>query len=134
MRAFRLTAASLEAERVLLTLQAQRTARRAIFGAVAGILACAALAMLHVLAWVWLESWTPLQRAGALLGADVALAAIFGALAAYSRPGPQEIEARVLRDTAFAQAKASFSLLPLIGTMAASPLVAAVVGLLRGRR
>ncbi|MCI0756884.1 hypothetical protein [Teichococcus vastitatis] len=134
MRAFRLTAASLEAERVLLTLQAQRTARRVVFGVVAAIMAGCALAMLHLLVWVWLGTWTPLQRVSLLLGADVLLAAIFGTLALRSTPGPQEVEARVLRDTAFAQARSSLSLLPLIGTVATSPLIAAAVGLLRRRR
>ncbi|MFC7607938.1 hypothetical protein [Teichococcus aestuarii] len=58
MRAFRLVSVSLEAERVLLGLQAKRFAVKAVLGLVAAVFLIAAFAMLHVLAgWRWNRSF-----------------------------------------------------------------------------
>ncbi|MFC3124984.1 hypothetical protein ACFOD4_07925 [Pseudoroseomonas globiformis] len=134
MRAFRLAAASLEAERVLLGLRARRTALRVAFGVIAAIFVCATLAMAHLLAWIWLADWAPLHRALLLFGVDLGLALILGLLAMRDTPGPQEIEARVLRDTAFTQARSSLSVLPILGAAISSPLMGTALALFRRRR
>lgn len=135
MRAFRLATVSLEAERVLLGLQAKRWAVRLALGLVGAVFVLAALAMLHVLAWVALEPHLgPLGRAGAILGGDVVIAGILLALAMRDSPSRQEIEARMLRDSAISQARASFGLLPLLGGLARSPMAGMLVGMMTRRR
>lgn len=134
MRALRLAAASLEAERVVLGLRARRMAVRAAFGAAAAVMLCAALVMAHVLIWFALSGWSPLARSAWLLGGDVVLAGLLGLLAMRDRPSPEEIEARLLRDTAMAQARSSLGVLPLLGGLASSPLVGLVLGFLTRRR
>lgn len=135
MRAFRLAATSLEAERVLLGLRARRYAARAVLGVVALVFLGAALAMAHVLLWLALEPhWSPLGRAAIILGCDLLLALILGFLAMRDAPSREEIEARVLRDTALAQTRASFGLVPLLGGVARSSWIGLLVGMLRRRR
>jgi len=134
MRAFRLAAAALEAERVLLGLQARRMAGRAVLGAIAAVLLCAAFTMAHVLVWFALDGWSSLARAAWLTSGDLVLALILLMLALRERPSVQEIEARLLRDTAMAQARASIGLLPLLGGVARSSWVGLLVGMLRRRR
>lgn len=135
MRAIRLATASLEAERVRLGLYGRRMAVRAGLAAVAAIFLCAALAMLHVLAWVALTPGVgPLGRAGILLGADLVIAIVLLLIAMRDRPTTQEIEARVLRDTALTQARASLSVVTVLGGLAASPWLGIVLGMFRRRR
>ncbi|MDJ0390177.1 hypothetical protein QMO56_18870 [Roseomonas sp. E05] len=134
MRAFRLAAAALEAERVLLGLQARRLVGRAVLGAIAAILLCAAFTMAHVLIWFALDGWGPLARAAWLTSGDLVLALILLMLALRDRPSPQEIETRLLRDTAMAQARASVGLLPLLGGVARSSWIGLLIGMLRRRR
>jgi len=134
MRALRLAVASLEAERVVLGLRARRMAVRAAFGAAAAVMLCAALAMAHVLVWFALSGWSPMARSAWLLGGDVVLAGLLGLLAMRDRPSPEEIEARLLRDTAMAQARSSLGFLPLLGGVASSPLGGLVLGFLTRRR
>ncbi|WP_160000644.1 hypothetical protein [Roseomonas sp. 18066] len=135
MRALRLATASLEAERVRLGLFSRRLAVRLAFAIVAVLFLCGAFAMLHVLAWLALERHVgPIGRAGLLLGADLLIALAFLAIAARDRPTTPEIEARILRDTALTQARASFGLLPLLGGVASSPLLGILFGFLRRRR
>lgn len=135
MRAFRLVSVSLEAERVLLGLQAKRFAVKAVLGLVAAVFLIAAFAMVHVLAWLALEpQLSPLARAGVILAADLVIAGILLALALRDNPSRQEIEARMLRDNAFSQARASFGLLPMLGGVARSPLLGMVIGLMTRRK
>ncbi|PWC30009.1 hypothetical protein [Teichococcus aestuarii] len=135
MRAFRLVSVSLEAERVLLGLQAKRFAVKAVLGLVAAVFLIAAFAMLHVLAWLALEpQLSPLARAGVILAGDLVIAGILLALALRDNPSRQEIEARMLRDNAFSQARASFGLLPMLGGMARSPLLGMIIGMMSRRK
>lgn len=135
MRAFRLAAVSLEAERVLLGLMARRMAIRAAFGAVAAVFALAAFVMLHVVVWLALEpTLSPLVRAAAILGGDLVIAGVLVALAMRDSPSRQEIEARMLRDSAVSQARASFGLLPLLGGLARSPWMGMLIGMVGRRR
>ncbi|MBI0434900.1 hypothetical protein [Roseomonas sp. KE0001] len=136
MRPFRLAAVSLEAERVVLGLQAKRYVWRALFGMIAAVFACAALVMLHVVAWLALPlEWTPLARAGTLLGADLVLVLVLGLLAMRDAPSRAEIEARILRDNAIAQTRASLGVVPLLGGIArSSGMMGLLFGLFRRRR
>ena len=134
MRAIRLAAAAFDAERVLFGLQARRMVGRLVLGAVAAVLLCAAFTMAHVLVWFALESWSPLARAAWITCGDLVLALLLLLLALRNRPSPQEIEARLLRDTALAQARASVGLLPFLGGVARSSWIGILVGMLRRRR
>lgn len=135
MRAFRLVNVSLEAERVLLGLQAKRWAVKVAMGVVALVFGIAAFVMAHVLVWLALEPYlNPLPRAGAILAGDLVIAAILVALAMRDNPSRQEIEARMLRDNAISQARASFGVLPMLGGVARSPLLAMVIGMLSRRK
>ena len=135
MRALRLATASLEAERVRLGLFSQRLLWRLVYGIAAALFLIGAFAMLHVLAWLALTPEVgPLGRAGILLGADLLIGLVLLLIAARDRPTTAEIEARILRDTALTQARASFGLLPLIGGVASSPLLGVLLGYFKGRR
>ncbi|MCQ4161409.1 hypothetical protein NON00_15930 [Roseomonas sp. GC11] len=135
MRILRLANASLEAERVRLGLFSRRLALRLALGAVGAVFLCAALAMMHLLAWLALEpALTPLGRAALLLAIDALLALLLILAALRDRPSTQEIEARLLRDAALAQARASLSLVSLLGGLAASPWIGVLFGLLRRKR
>ena len=115
MRAFRLATVTLEAERVRLELMGRRLAVSALLCVLAGVLLLYALAAAHVLGWLALEPHLPpMGRAGVLLGVDLGLAVILVLVALRSRPGPAEVEARILRDTAYAQAKSSLGFFPLL--------------------
>ncbi|PHK95140.1 hypothetical protein CR162_10380 [Pseudoroseomonas rhizosphaerae] len=135
MRAFRLVTVSLEAERVLLGLQAKRMAVKVAMGAVAALFGFAAFAMAHLLVWLALEPHLgPLGRAGAILAGDLVIAGLLVMLALRDNPSRQEIEARMLRDNAISQARASFGLLPMLGGVARSPLLGVIIGMLSRRK
>jgi hypothetical protein len=135
MRAFRLAVVTLEAERVRLGLQARRLAIRAAFGAAAALLFLYALGTAHVVGWFALEGvLTPLPRAAVLLAVDVVLAGILLMLALRNSPSSAELEARILRDTALAQTRASLAVMPLLAGAARSYGAGMLFDLWRRRR
>ncbi|MFC7607939.1 hypothetical protein [Teichococcus aestuarii] len=69
-----------------------------------------------------------------ILAGDLVIAGILLALVLRDNPSRQEIEARMLRDNAFSQARASFGLLPMLGGMARSPLLGMIIGMMSRRK
>lgn len=101
MRQISLGRAALRAEGLRMQAQARRTARRAALAAIALLLLSGALIFGHVALWFWLrESLPRAQAAGVLAGGDLLGALLLGGLAALSRPGPAEREARAIRERA----------------------------------
>jgi len=125
MRALRLASVAWEAERARLGLRVQRELRRGILFAAAGVMAAAAFAMLHLVAWIALGPHVgPLGRALIIFGVDILLALILGLVAMRNRPSRAELEALSIRRTALVEARngIGISIIPL------------AFGLLRRRR
>ncbi|MBO1073097.1 hypothetical protein [Roseomonas marmotae] len=125
MRSLRLLNLAWEAERTRLGLRLQREVRRVILFAVAGVMAGAAFAMLHLVAWIALgATLSPLWRAIAIFAFDLVLAAIILLIAMRNPPSPAELEAASIRRTALIEARngVGVSMVPL------------AFGLLRRRR
>lgn len=98
MRAFRLMALAAQAEGLLLRRQGAQMGRQAVLAAIAAGFGAAALILLHVAAWLWLEA-----RAGSLaaaLGLALADALVAGLLLYLARPQPDQVadEALSLRE------------------------------------
>jgi hypothetical protein len=124
MRAFRLASVALEAERARLGLRVQREIRRAAFIVVALIMASAAFAMLHVIAWVAMGNVSPIWRAVIIFAFDLVIAGIFGFMATRNTPTRAEREALAIRRTAVIEARNGIGL----------SLIPVAFGLLRNRR
>jgi len=125
MRALRLASVAWEAERARLGLRVQRELRRGILFAAAGVMAVAAFAMLHLVAWIALGPHVgPLGRALIIFGVDIALAVVLGLVAMRNRPSRAELEALSIRRTALVEARngIGISMIPL------------ALGMLRRRR
>jgi hypothetical protein len=102
-----------------------RQVRRGIFGAVAAVFGVAVLALAEVAGWQTLAlQFQPIASSLILLGINLAIAAVFGLLAARSAPSQAEQETLQVRQRALEAAPGS-----LVFT-AALPSVR----LLRGRR
>jgi len=119
MRAFRLASVALEAERARLGLRVQREIRRAAFIVVALIMASAAFAMLHVIAWVAMGNVSPIWRAVIIFAFDLVIAGIFGFMATRNTPTRAEREALAIRRTAVIEARngIGFTLIPIVFSM-----------------
>ncbi|EHM03231.1 hypothetical protein HMPREF9946_00319 [Acetobacteraceae bacterium AT-5844] len=120
MRALRLASVAWEAERARLGLLAGRQIRRIILFLAAGVMATAAFAMLHVVAWIALEPHLgPLGRALVIFGVDVVLALILALLGSRNRPSRAEREALSIRRTALVEARTGIgvSMIPLAFTL-----------------
>ncbi|MBC9209212.1 hypothetical protein IBL26_20375 [Roseomonas aerophila] len=116
MRALRLASVAWEAERARLGLRVQRELRRGILFAAAGVMAAAAFAMLHLVAWIALGPHVgPLGRALIIFGVDILLALILGLVAMRNRPSRAELEALSIRRTALVEARngIGISIIPL---------------------
>jgi hypothetical protein len=104
MRTLRLARVAAEAEGLLLRRRLRGIALRAALGAVAAFFACAAIAMLHVYAWLrlrplWGSEWAVL----AIAGADLVLAIILGLFAARSPSDRIAEQAVAVRDQAISE-------------------------------
>ena len=125
MRSISLLKIAAEAELLRLRMMVARQVRRGIFGAVAVVFGVAVLALAEVAGWQALRlKFQSIPATPILLGINLAIAAVFGVLAARSAPGHTEQEALRVRRQALETARGS-----LIFT-AALP----AVQLLRGRR
>ncbi len=116
MRALRLASVAWEAERARLGLLAGRQLRRVVLFVAAGVMATAAFAMLHLVAWIALgPHLSPLGRALAIFGVDLVLALILALLGTRDRPSRAELEALSIRRTALAEARTGLgvSMIPL---------------------
>ena len=104
MRVVQLGKGAAQAEKLRIQTLVSRQAKRAVFAAVAAVFAIGLLVALHVagaLALVPLVGalWATLIVAGV----DLVLAAVFGGVALFSKPGRIEREALMVREEARAQ-------------------------------
>src|SRR4051812_31452752 len=88
----------------------RRQARRGMFGAIAAVFAIAVIALAEVAAWQGLRlEVEPIPATLILLGINLAIAAVFGLLAARSAPGHAEEEALRVRRQALEAARGSLA-------------------------
>ena len=76
---------------------------RAMLGAVATIFLVGALVMVHITAWFWLRvhyDWMQDSTAALLTAVDLVAAGVLAITAGSLKPGPAEIEARLIRQQA----------------------------------
>ena len=98
MRSINLLKIAAEAELLRLRTMMARQVRRGIFGAVAAVFGLAVLALAEVAGWLaLLLKFQPIVSTLILLGINLAIAAVFGVLAARSSPGHTEQEALQVR-------------------------------------
>src|SRR5689334_4351218 len=115
MRALRLARIAAEAEILRLRRIALRTGFRAAYGVFALVFVIMALALAHVAGWLALIKVVgPVSAALIVMGVDLLIAVIFGALAARSGPDRIEREALQIRRTATQQMVRSLSLFMLL--------------------
>jgi hypothetical protein len=131
VRSINLLKLAFDAEVLRLRAMAARQGCRAAFGAVALVLALAVLALAEVAGWQGLRLCVEAIAATLiLLGINLAVAAVFGLLAARSSPGHAEQEALRVRQQALEAARGSLFF------TAAAPAATALLGFdrRRGRR
>ena len=98
MRAFRLIALAAQAEGLLLRRQGALMGRTAVLAVLASCFGAAALLLLHLAGFIWLEAREgPLAAALWLALVDAVIAGLLLFLAR-PRPDPVAVEARVLRE------------------------------------
>jgi uncharacterized membrane protein (DUF485 family) len=118
MRPVRLARIAAEAELLRLRRIAVRLGIRAAYGAVALVFLIMFLAFVHVTGFLALELVVaPVYAALIIMGVDLLIAVVFGALAARSSEDRIEREAREVRETAVQQLGRSLSLLALFTPM-----------------
>ena len=128
MRSFNLLRVAAEAELLRLRAMLVRQGRRAAFGAVAVIFVLAALTLGEVAGLQVLRFYVaPISATLILLGINLAIAAVFGGLAARSAPGHVEREALRVRRQAVDAARGALTL------TAALPVATTFLGLRRRR-
>jgi hypothetical protein len=128
MRSINLLRAAAEAELLRLRTMLVRQGRRAAFGAVAVVFVLGVLILGEVAGWQVLRLYVAAISATLiLLGINLAIAAVFGGLAARSTPGQVEREALRVRRQAIDAARGALSL------TAALPIATTLLGLRRRR-
>jgi hypothetical protein len=128
VRSFNLLRVAAEAEFLRLRAMLARQGRRAAFGVVAVIFVTGVLILGEVAGWQVLRLYVaPISATLILLGINLAIAAVFGGLAARSAPGHVEREALRIRRQAIDAARGA---LPLT---AALPVATTLLGLRRRR-
>jgi len=115
MRSASLLRIAAEAEVLRLRALIKRQARRGMYGAVAAIFAAAVLTLAEVAAWQGLRLKVEAIAATLiLLGGNLAIAAVFGLLAARSTPSRTEREALRVRRDALDAARGSLAFATLV--------------------
>jgi hypothetical protein len=128
VRSFKLLRVAAEAELLRLRAMLVRQGRRAAFGAVAVVFVLGVLTLGEVAGWQVLRFYVaPISATLILLGINLAIAAIFGGLAARSAPSHGEREALRVRRQAVDAARGSLTL------TAALPVARTLLGLRRRR-
>lgn len=100
MRVVRATRIAAEAETLRLRLLGRRMAVRVALGTVAMAFLLGAVVMVHIAAWYWLRvrfGWMVDSTAALLAIGDLLAAGLLAIVAARLKPGPAEIEARLIR-------------------------------------
>jgi hypothetical protein len=138
IRPLRLVRVAAKAQGLALRRQVAGAIRRAVLGAIAALFALGALIILHIIGYLALGKYAhfePIPAAAIVLGVDVVIAAIFGALASASATDPVLQEALRMRDDSLEQARQSLTLAsmaaPLTRLLSDMGILRAVFGLLR---
>src|ERR1700759_1939785 len=119
MRPVRLARIAAEAETLRWRRIARRAAIRAVFAVLLLIFVISALAMVHLVGWLWAANhFGPIQSALIVLGADIVLCLIFGLLAARSGTDRIEQEALHVRQAAVQQMGQSLALVAMLRPVA----------------
>jgi hypothetical protein len=117
-RSVGLARAAAEAEVLHLKLLGRRTARRGVVGVVAAVFAIAALAWLHVALVLWLAaSLGGIGASVVLMGADLVLAGVLGLVALSNRPDSSELQAKMLRESAWRGLRQDLALAGVMATL-----------------
>jgi cobalamin biosynthesis protein CobD/CbiB len=108
VRSINLLKIAAEAELLRLRTMMARQVRRGIFGAIAVVFGVVVLALVEVVGWQALRlKFQPIPATLILLGVNLAIAAVFGVLAARSTPSHTEHEALEVRQRALEAARGS---------------------------
>jgi hypothetical protein len=113
IRPLRLVRVAAKAQGLALRRQVAGAVRRAVLGAIAALFGLGALVILHIIAYLALGQYahfTPIPAAAIVLGGDILIAAVFGALASSSAADPVLQEALRMRDQSLEQARQSMTL------------------------
>ena len=115
MRSVELARVALSAEALRLRRLARRQAFRAVYAIVALVFLLAVFFGLHVLLWMLLQRWMePVWATLIVVGVDLVLAVILGALALRGGSDAVEEEAREIKNQAVAELKRSLTLMGII--------------------
>jgi hypothetical protein len=111
VRSVNLLKVAAEAETLHIRALLARQARRAVFGAIAIIFALAVLALAEIAGWQTLRLYvTGIPATLILLGINLVIAGVLGAVAARSSPGHTEREALRVRREALVGARGALSI------------------------
>jgi hypothetical protein len=115
MRAVTLAKVAARAERLRVQAMVRRQVRRGAFGFAGAVFAVGALCLGHVVAWLIIApSIGSLWASVALLAFDLVVAVVLGALAAFSKPGKIEAEARFLKRRVLLQLRQDMAVTALV--------------------
>ncbi len=115
MRTVDLGRTAAQAELLRFKLFLKRQAMRGVWGAVAAVFAIAVLVMVHVVAFIAPAAvCPPLWASVIVLAFDLIMLLVFGIIAANSRPGRIEGEAREVRDRALLEMRESLAIAALL--------------------
>jgi hypothetical protein len=121
MRTGNLAKIAAEAEILRIKQMLKRQGIRAGFGLIAAVFVLADLVLIDVVIWQVLRIYVaPIYATLILLGLNLLLAVLFGALAARSSPGQTEREALAIRQRAVGEARSSLTftaLVPVAGAL-----------------
>jgi hypothetical protein len=118
MRSIGLARATAEAEILRLRLMGRRMAKRGVFAAIAALFAVAALLWAHVALGVWMAASLGILQAALILTAgDIVLAGLFALLARSDRPDHAELQARMLRETAWRGLRQELAVAGIMATL-----------------
>ena len=118
MRTVRLARAALDAQLVIAKSAGRKAARQAAFLVVAALFGLFALGLLHVAAYVALSvsaHIAPVWSALIVVGADLLVTVVALVLARSGGPDAVSIEARITRDRALSDIRASLAIATLTG-------------------
>ena len=138
IKPLRLVRVAAKAQGLAFRRQVAGAVRRAVLGAIAALFGLGALIILHIIGYLALVKYAHFESipaAAIVLGVDVVIAAIFGALASSSAADPVLEEAVRVRDHSLEQARQSLTLAsmvaPLTRLLSDMGILRAVFGLLR---
>ncbi len=127
MKTFDLGRAAAAAEVLLLKRMVARQVTRAVLGAVAALFMVGVLILLHIVIYQALVPYLPpLGRSAILLGIDLLIAVVCGAMAMSNTPDAIEVEAKLLRDQSLMAMKESVAMTAVLGPMGS--LAARILG------